>query len=181
MKVSEVMTPFAESVHPDDLLRDAFEKMKALDLDPMPVTEGDRLVGIMTSAEVAAKAAESGLSTGKVPVRDVMSGVPTCIRADEDVDRALQAMLAGGESGGFGRLPVVDSSGNLVGTVAREALKRGHEDEQVSEGTAAVFDVESISSIANIEVDPVEYMNDESFPASDPPPPPGAFGPDERD
>lgn len=181
MKVSEVMTPFAESVHPDDLLRDAFEKMNALELDPMPVTEGDRLVGMMSSAAVTAKAAESGLSTGTVPVRDVMSGIPTCIRVDEDVDEALRAMEGGGPSGGFTRLPVVDSSGSLVGTVAREALRRGHEEEQVTEGTAAIFDVESISSIADIAVDPVEYMNDESFPASDPPPPPGAFGPDERD
>jgi hypothetical protein len=75
----------------------------------------------------------------------------------------------------------VDADGSLVGTVARDALKKGEEEDSVTEGTAAVFGVESISSISDIADDPVEYMNDESFPASDPPPPPGAFGPDERE
>jgi CBS domain-containing protein len=181
MKVSEVMTPFAESVHPDDPLRHAFERMKALDLDPMPVTESDRLVGILTSAEVMDRAAESGLSTATVPVREVMSGLTTCIRSDDDVDDALRTMESGNASKGFAKLPVVDADGTLVGTVAREALRRGHEEEQVTSGTAAVFDVESISSIADIVDDPVEFMDDESFPASDPLPPPGAFGPDEQD
>ena len=181
MKVSEVMTPFAESVRPDDLLRDAFEKMNALDLDPMPVTEDGRLIGSLSSAEVTARAAESGLSTGTVPVREVMSGVSTRIHVDDDVDDALRTMQGADVSGGIARLPVVDSGGTLVGTVAREALRRGHEEEQVTAGTAAVFDVESISSVADFSADAVEYMDDESFPASDPPPPPGAFGPDERD
>lgn len=181
MKVSEVMTPFAESVHPDDLLREAFLKMKALDLDPMPVTEGDRLVGMMSASEVSTRAAESGLSTGTVPVRDVMSGVSVAIRVDEDVEDAIRVMESADGPGGVSKLPVVDATGALVGTVAREALRRGHEEEQVTQGTAAVFDVEAISSIADIADDPVEYMDDESFPASDPLPPPGAFGSDERD
>lgn len=180
MKVSEVMTPFAESVHPDDLLRDAFEKMKALDLDPMPVTEEGRLVGVLTTPAVADRAAESGLSTASVPVRDVMTGVKACIRADEDAADALQDLEGEPSAGGFNRLPVVDDQGNLVGTVARDALRRGHEDEAVSEGTAAVFDVEAISSIADFQDDRVEYMSDESFPASDPPPPPSSFGSDEE-
>jgi CBS domain-containing protein len=181
MKVSEVMTPFAVSVHPDDLLRDAFEKMKALDLDPMPVTEGERFVGILSAADVAARAAESGLSAASVPVREVMSELGTCIRADEDVHDALEALDESEQRAGFSRLPVVDADGSLVGTVARDALKKGEEEDSVTEGTAAVFGVESISSISDIADDPVEYMNDESFPASDPPPPPGAFGPDERE
>lgn len=181
MKVSEVMTPFAQSVHPDDLLRDAFERMKALDLDPMPVTASQRLVGILSSAEVTERAAESGLSTATVPVREVMSSITTCIRSDDNVEDALRMIEQAETSRGFGKLPVVDADGTLVGTVAREALRRGHEEEQVTAGTAAVFDVESVSSIADIADDPVEFMNDESFPASDPLPPPGAFGPDERD
>jgi CBS domain-containing protein len=179
MKVSEVMIPFAQSVHPDDSLRDAFQTMKALDLDPMPVTEGERLIGVLSSAEVSARAAQSGLGTASVPVRDVMSGLTTCIRADQDADEALRELEAAGPSGAFGKLPVIDAEGNLVGAVSRQDLSRGREGENVTEGTAAIFAVESISSIADISDDPVEYMNDESFPASDPLPPPGTFGPDQ--
>jgi CBS domain-containing protein len=181
MKVSEVMTPFAQSVHPDDPLRDAFEKMKALDLDPMPVTEGERLVGILSAAEVASRAAESGLSTATVPVRAVMSPLATCIQPDDNVDKVLEELAKDVPAGSFSRLPVVDTGGNLVGTVARDALRHGYEEESAGEGTAAVFDVESVSSIADFSDDRVEYMSDESFPASDPPPPPGAFGPGDEE
>jgi CBS domain-containing protein len=181
MKVREVMTPFAESVHPDDMLRDAFERMRALDLDPMPVTDGTRLVGVLSSADVARRAAESGLSTATVPVREVMAGLEGCVRGDEDVEAALEMIESGEGQGDAARVPVVDADGALIGTVARIDLRRGHEDEHVTEGTAAVFAVESISSIADIKDDPVEYMNDASFPASDPPPPPSSFGSGEQD
>lgn len=181
MKVREVMTPFAQSVHPDDLLRDAFERMQALDLDPMPVTDGSRLVGVLSSADVAVRAAERGLGTASLPVRDVMTRLERYVRDDDDVDAAIETIDGTSVTGTFTRAPVVDAEGKLVGTVARQDLQRGHEDEHVTAGTAAVFSVESVSSIADIRDDPVEYMNDESFPASDPPPPPSSFGPDEQD
>lgn len=181
MKVTDVMLPFADSVHPDDQLRDAVEKLKALDLDPIPVTQGERFVGVLSSSSVAATAAESGLSTGSVLVRDVMSDAATCVRVDDDVEEALLTIKRAGKADQSRKFPVVDAGGSLVGTVSARALETGHEEEQVSDGTAAVFDVESISSMASVENDPVEFMDDESFPASDPPPSPGAFGPDERD
>jgi CBS domain-containing protein len=176
MKVRDVMTPFAESVHPDDLLRDAFQRMQALDLDPIPVTEAGRLVAVLSSANVASQAAESGLSTASVPVRKVMTETHPSIREDDDVERAIAAFGSGESATGFGKVPVVDADDKLVGTVAREDLVKGHEDEHLTAGTAAVFAVESISSIADIQDDPVEYMNDESFPASDPPTPPSTPG-----
>lgn len=178
MKVREVMAPFAESVHPDDLLRDAYQRMQALNLDPIPVTEAGRLVGVLASADVASRAAESGLGTASVPVRQVMTDTPAAIRADEDVERAIEVLRAGEPATGSGKVPVVDADDKLVGTVAREDLLKGHEDEHLTAGTAAVFAVESISSIADIRDDPVEYMNDESFPASDPPAPPSSLGPE---
>jgi hypothetical protein len=45
-----------------------------------------------------------------------------------------------------------------------------------------VEDVESISELVRFEEDPVDFMNDASFPASDPIPPPTSVGPgDETD
>lgn len=178
MKVRDVMSPFAESVQPNDLLRDAYQRMQALDLDPIPVTEEGRLVGVLSSTEVASRAAESGLGTASVPVREVMTETRARIRAEDDVERAIEMLGTGEPATSFGKVPVVDADDKLVGTVAREDLIKGHEDEHVTAGTAAVFAVESISSIADIQDDPVEYMNDESFPASDPPSPPSALGPE---
>ena len=50
MKVSDVMTRDVEVVGPDATLREAAQKMKALDIGPLPVTEAGRLMGMVSEA-----------------------------------------------------------------------------------------------------------------------------------
>ena len=174
------MTPLVESAHPDDTLRDAAEKMKALDLDPLPVTEGKRIVGCVTHDEVNQAAAQEGLGAGSMPVRDIMTSDVTCLRSDIDVREALDQIGHDPEARTFSRLPVVDEQGELVGSVAVESLRRRLQQEEPDAGVAAVFGVESVSSLADFDSDRVDYMSDESFPASDPLPPPSTLGPEEE-
>jgi CBS domain-containing protein len=179
MQVQEIMLPLAESVHPEDSLRDATARMKALEIDPMPVTENGRLVGVVTGAAIQQRAEQAGLGAGAVPVREVMSQA-TGAQTGESVEEALkhvEPVLGGNLSA---RIPVTDEAGNLVGLVAVDALRR-HAGEEVDEGVAAVFAVESISSLADFDEDRVDYMSDESFPASDPIPPPSTLGPNETE
>jgi hypothetical protein len=68
---------------------------------------------------------------------------------------------------------------HLVGMVSVDALH--DHDREADEGTFAVDDVASIDQIIDFEEDPVEYMSDASFPASDPVPPPSTLGPDHDD
>lgn len=178
MNVRELMTPLVESVRPDDTLRDASEKMNALDLDPLPVTEGGRLAGIVGHAALMQRAAEEGLGAGSTKVREIMSTDPVCIREDMDLHSALEQLGKETEARRYSRIPVVDANGELVGSVTVETLRnRAQADEAPSAGEAAVFGVESISSIRQFDDDRVDYMSDESFPASDPIPPPSTLGP----
>lgn len=177
MQVRELMSPIAESVHPDDPLRDASEKMKALELDPMPVTEGNRLVGVLTAEGVQACAQKAGLGAGAIPARDAMSTSITSVTADESAHDALARLQPDVRDNRRARLPVVDGSDNLVGSVTVDTLRRHVE--EPGEGVAAVFAVESISSLVDFDQDRVDFMSDESFPASDPIPPPSSLAPDE--
>lgn len=178
MQIKDVMTPLVESVHPDDSLRDAAQKMKAVDVDPMPVTEGNHVVGLLSHDEVTRRAAEDGLSAGSVPVREVMSTDIACCSADETIHDAVQRLSHTPNAQGFTRLPVVAADGGLVGLVSMTSLKE-HLQPEPGEGVAAAFAVESVSSLVDFDEDRVDFMNDESFPASDPIPPPSALGPDE--
>jgi CBS domain-containing protein len=180
MKVEDVMTPLVESAHPDDTLRDAAEKMKALDLDPLPVTEGRKIIGCITHDEVNRVAAERGLGAGSTRVSEIMKPEVTCIRSDRDVDAAIQELGDQPDARVFSRFPVVNAQGQLVGSVTVDSLRKRLEQEAPDEGVAAVFGVESISNLVNFDEDRVDYMSDESFPASDPIPPPSALGPEDR-
>jgi predicted transcriptional regulator len=179
MNVENVMTPLVESAHPDDTLRDAAEKMKALDLDPLPVTQDGRVVGCVTNDEVNAQARKEGLSAGSTQVREIMTSDVHCVRSDVHIREALEQIGHDPDARAFSRLPVVDGAGKLVGSVAIESLRRRLQQEEPDAGVAAVHGVESISSLVDYDSDRVDYMSDESFPASDPLPPPSTLAPED--
>src|SRR5437879_8825009 len=45
MQIKEIMTTGVEVVRPDETLEAAARKMKSIDVGPLPVCDGDRLVG----------------------------------------------------------------------------------------------------------------------------------------
>lgn len=180
MNVRDVMTPLIESVGPDDTLRDASEKMNALDLRPLPVTENGKLVGVLTEDAIRAEAAHAGLATGSVPVRQIMSMETVCVREDVSLHDALAELGDGGQAETLSRIPVVDAEGALVGSVTAHTLRSRLQSEEAPDaGEAAVYAVESVSSLVDYSDDSLDYMSDESFPASDPMPSPGSLGPEE--
>jgi len=163
------MSPAAGSVSPSDTLRDAVVRMQTLGVDPVPVVEGGRLVGALSAATIQARAAESGLSTGSVAVREVMTDA---IAADEhETVEAAMSRLADVHAQA---IPVVSAEGTLVGSVTLEALRR--QADAPGDGTTAVQAVQSVDDLRDFDEDRVDYMSDESFPASDPPPPPSTLG-----
>ncbi|HZU13489.1 MAG TPA: CBS domain-containing protein [Chloroflexota bacterium] len=172
--IREVMTPLPVGLHPDDPLRDASVRSAALGVDPIPVTEDGRLVGQISAAAMQAQAARSGLATGDVPVKQVMEQPQTVLRADEPLHDAAEKLPDFGT-----HAFVVDAQGNFVGTVPLAVLRK-HLDEHADDaGVSAVLAVESIPSLVEFESDRLDFMSDESFPASDPIPPPGSLGPDD--
>jgi CBS domain-containing protein len=55
-KVSEVMSPGVATLKPRDSLKHAAAMMEACDVGPMPVCDGDRMVGILTDRDITVRA-----------------------------------------------------------------------------------------------------------------------------
>jgi CBS domain-containing protein len=54
------MTRHVEVVHPDSTLEEAAEKMKRFDIGPLPVCDGDRLVGLITDRDIIVRSVARG-------------------------------------------------------------------------------------------------------------------------
>src|SRR5213075_1416739 len=114
MKIGNVMSRDVQLIKPDDTIRSAAALMKKIDAGLLPVTENDKLVGMITDRDIAIR----GVAEGKgpdTPVREVMSSeqVLYCYD-DEDLDHVAKNM----SEQQVRRLPVVSRDKRLVGIVS---------------------------------------------------------------
>ena len=72
MKVSEVMTRDVQTVRPDQSAREAASFMLSADAGAIPVTEGDRLIGMITDRDIAVRGIAKG-NGPETPVRELMT------------------------------------------------------------------------------------------------------------
>jgi CBS domain-containing protein len=113
MKVHEAMGRDVHVVRPGETIRNAAVIMSDFDIGMLPVTEGDRLVGVITDRDMTIRA----ISRGKGPdtlVRDVMSAEVDYCFEDEDTDHAARTMA----HQQVRRLPVVSRDRRLVGILS---------------------------------------------------------------
>lgn len=163
MKVKDVMTPLADGFSPDTDLRTAGERMKALGLDPMPILRDGCLVGMITDLSVEEAAAQAGLAAGTLPVTTAMVEAHTC-REDDDLEEGAHALQRGDDG-----LIVVNGIGHVTGVVDRRSLQPSIPVRPGAEAGGAV--AAHHVPFSPYAQDPVDHMSQESFPASDPPPP----------
>ena len=114
MKIKDVMTRSVETVRPDQSLQEAAAKMKALDVGPMPVTEGNRLVGMLTDRDIVVRGVADGRDTRTTSVRDAMTSNVICCKEDDDVKDAATTM----KEHQIRRLVVVDGQQRVSGIVS---------------------------------------------------------------
>jgi CBS domain-containing protein len=179
MQVKDVMMSVVGHVDVDTSLRDATATMKSLHMDPIPVLDHGKVVGLLTERDILAVISQDGVGGGMRPVRDVMSTDVLYCRPDESVAEVSKALSSAPQAARIERMPVVDEQQRLVGMVLRSALLR--QDAESNDHPCASDAIRSIEGAADFKVDPVHYMSDESFPASDPVPPPSSLGRDEDD
>ena len=135
MKVSEVMTKDIETVRPDQQARDAARFMLHADAGSIPVTDGERLIGIITDRDIAVR----GVALGYGPealVSELMTSGVVSAHADEPIEEAARKM---GEAQ-VRRLPVIDDQERLVGIVSLGDLARETDEDtagQALEGVSA--------------------------------------------
>ena len=83
MRVAEVMTRDVRLIEPNQTIRDAARLMAEMDAGIMPVSEGDRLVGMITDRDIAVRAVAQGRGPDTA-VREVMTDEVKYCFEDED-------------------------------------------------------------------------------------------------
>ena len=124
MKVSEVMTRDVKTVRPDQPVKEAAKFMLNEDAGSMPVSEGDRLIGMITDRDIAVRGVAKGYGP-ETPVRELMTDEIICVREDDDVEEVATRMA----QAQVRRLPVVDSNDKLCGIVSLGDLAREADEE----------------------------------------------------
>jgi CBS domain-containing protein len=142
MRVQDVMTRQVRTVREGSAFKEAVELLLAADVSGLPVVdEYGSVVGIVSEADLMAKEAGGPLRKRRplgvlargenrwaeraegTTVAEVMTKDPIMTSPDEDVRAAARLML----EHGIKRMPVVSTSGRLVGIVSRhDVLKAFH-------------------------------------------------------
>ena len=135
MRISDVMTHEVATVRPDQTAREAANFMLNADAGSIPVTEGDRLIGMITDRDIAVRGVALGHGPD-TPVRDIMTSGIVCARTSDSVEDVASKM----SEAQVRRLPVIDESEKLVGIVSLGDLSRetdGETAHQALEGVSA--------------------------------------------
>ena len=117
MKISECMTPDVRLVSPDDTIERAAQIMGSADTGVLPVSDGDRLVGMITDRDIAVRGVAEGCGPS-ARVGDIMSREVKYCYDDAEMDEVLDNMA----QIHVRRMPVVDHDKRLVGIVSLSDL-----------------------------------------------------------
>jgi CBS domain-containing protein len=124
MKVSEVMTRDVQTVRPDQPVQEAASFMLSNDAGSIPVTDGDRLIGMITDRDIAVRGIAKGYGPD-TPVRELMTDDLVIVRIDDTVEDAASKM----SDAQVRRLPVIDRDERLCGIVSLGDLSREADDD----------------------------------------------------
>jgi len=132
-KCGEVMTSKPVCCLSNDTVATAAKYMKVENVGSIPVVESDqnrKLLGIVTDRDLALHIVAEGRDAKTTKVGAVMTGnVVTCL-ADDDLQKALDAMA----KHQLRRIPVVDSGNRVVGIIAQaDVATRVGEPEKTAE------------------------------------------------
>ena len=133
MKVSEVMTRDVQTISSDKSVQEAASFMLTADAGSIPVTDGDRLIGMITDRDIAVRGVAKGHGPD-TPVRDLMTDDLIIVRMDDDVEDVASKM----SEAQVRRLPVIDRDDKLCGIVSLGDLARETDNESAHEALEGV-------------------------------------------
>jgi CBS domain-containing protein len=138
MKLKDVMTRNVEVIRPDAPIAEAAKRMDELNVGPLPVCDGERLVGMLTDRDITVRATSAGRDPKTTTVREAMTQDVVYCYEDQDVREAAKIM----SDKQIRRMPVISRDNRrLVGIVslgdiaidARDDKMTGETLEKVSE------------------------------------------------
>jgi CBS domain-containing protein len=148
MLVSDIMTLDPACCTPDSTAQEAAARMRSWSTGVLPVIEDVetcRIAGVVTDRDLCVKVVAAGRVPAHVLVRECMTTDVVCCAAGEPVERALAAM----REHRLRRLPVVDSTGSVVGIISLTDIVR----------YSAVPQAEAVAAISHI-AEPHAVMDD---------------------
>lgn len=113
MLVHEAMTRDVRVARAEQSIQDAATIMAEIDAGAVPVSDHDRLVGMITDRDIAVRAVARGKGPDSM-IADVMTAEVKYCFEDEDIDHVLQNL--GDQK--IRRLPVLDRNKRLVGILS---------------------------------------------------------------
>jgi CBS domain-containing protein len=126
-QVGDVMIRDVVTIEPEATLMEAARRMRTANVGLLPVVEGDRLRGVITDRDLVVRAMAEGAQPSTARVADYITRDVVAASPDWSMDDARQQMA----DRRIGRLPVIDTEGQLVGvvTLSSLALRAADEDE----------------------------------------------------
>ncbi|MEN6479086.1 MAG: CBS domain-containing protein [Anaerolineales bacterium] len=118
LRVRQVMSRALITVSPEASMAEVKELLRTHHISGVPVLEDGRLVG-MVSMEQVIRALES--QQLQAPVRERMTASPRVLHEEESIISAIHQFARYG----YGRFPVLDQQGNLVGLLTKGDIVRG--------------------------------------------------------
>ena len=122
------MTRDVETVRPDTTLAEAARKMDQLNVGPLPVCDGDRLVGIVTDRDITVRATSAGKDPRSTPIREAMTQDLVYCYEDQDVQDATRLM----QDKQIRRVPVLNREQRVVGIVSLGDIASDARDDRMS-------------------------------------------------
>lgn len=133
MKVSECMTRNVKMTSPTETLKQAAQTMAKLDAGVLPVSEGDKLVGMITDRDIAVR----GVAEGHGPDAQVSAVMSADVKYCHDDDDSAAVLKNMGEIQ-VRRLPVLDRDKRLVGIVSLADLVAAGQTEKAGEALGGI-------------------------------------------
>jgi len=129
MLVKNWMSKDVITVNEDDSMQDALKLMKQHNIRMLPVLKNGSLVGVVTDRDLKRASASDATTLdvhemlyliSKIKVKNIMAKNPISVPPDLTVEETAQVLLNNKISGA----PVVDDSGQVVGTITQTDLFR---------------------------------------------------------
>lgn len=134
--IADIMTHQVESISQNENVQQAAQMMRDLDVGILPVTDGGKLLGVITDRDICMRVVAEGKEPGITYVQQIMTkDVVTC-SPETEIRKAIEMMTRNQ----IRRLMIVDQNRQLVGVVAQADVARDEnldrETERLVEGVS---------------------------------------------
>jgi CBS domain-containing protein len=134
--IRDAMTSNPRHVETSTSVAEAAKLLKSENVGSLPVTESDRLVGMVTDRDIVVRVVAEGKDVQSATVGEIASRDLVTIDPQQDLDEALRLMA----KHQVRRLPVVEEDGRLVGILAQADVAQQGQDSKTGQMVQEISD-----------------------------------------